>query len=186
MVSLGLASVAIRRRSMNAALFALALALPRGASAQGTLDDYRRAARSTSSSRTSRRASCRPSLVRAKHQACTASQSRAALVRVDAEQWSKQPAFDHAGVASSLSAVAGQPYTEVTLPFPSIVVVENGAAFEGDAAGSRYRCTIATSVCVRVGAAVTATAGGRTRRRGGQSETRRDASARWRSNLVSA
>ena len=172
MVSLGLASVAIRRRSMNAALFALALALPRGASAQGTLDDYRRAATINQ-----RFANLTTGLVQAEswfgqtHQAVyrVTVAGGARFVRVDAEQWTKQPAFDHAAVTRSLSAAVGQPYTEVTLPFPSIAVVENGAAFEGDAAGSRYRCTIATSACVRVGAAVTATAGGGQGGRGGQS-----------------
>src|SRR5262249_26185022 len=87
----------------------------------------------------------------------------ARFVRVDAEQWTKQPAFDHAAVAKSLSTAAGQQYTEITLPFPSISVVENGAAFEGDAGGSRYRCVIATSSCSRVGAAAPAGGG-----RGGQ------------------
>jgi uncharacterized membrane protein YgcG len=81
------------------------------------------------------------------------------FVRVDAEQWTKQPAFDHAAVARSLSTAAGQPYTESTLPFLSISVVDNGTAFEGDASGSRYRCVIATSSCSRVGAAATAGGG---------------------------
>src|SRR5262249_3203942 len=55
---------------------------------------------------------------------------------------------------------------EITLPFQSISVVENGTAFEGDAAGSRYRCVIATSSCSRVAAASNA-GGGRGGRGGG-------------------
>jgi hypothetical protein len=69
-------------------------------------------------------------------------------------------------VAKSLSTATGQQYTDITLPFQSISVVENGSAFEGDASGSRYRCAIATSSCTRVGAAAT-TSGGRGGRGGG-------------------
>jgi hypothetical protein len=165
----GLASVAIRHRRMNAALGVMLLFLPRGASAQGTLEDYRRAAAINQ-----RFANLTTGLVQAETWIGQTNQAvyrvtvpgGARFVRVDAEQWTKQPAFDHAAVARSLSTVAGQPYTEITLPFQSISVVESGAAFEGDAGGSLYRCVIATSSCSRVGAAANA-GGGRGGRGGG-------------------
>ena len=165
---LRLASVAIRHRNVHAALCASLLLLPHRASAQGTLEDYRRAATINQ-----RFANLTTGLVQGEswigqtHQAVyrVTVTGGARFVRVDADQWTKQPAFDHAAIARSLSTAAGQPYTEITLPFNTISVVENGAAFEGDAAGSRYRCTIATSSCSRVGAA--ATAGGGQGGRGG-------------------
>src|SRR5262245_61523746 len=169
MDSHGLASVTIRHRRMIAALGAMVLLSPLSAGAQGTLEDYRRAATINQ-----RFANLTTGLVQGETWVAQTNQAvyrvtvpgGARFVRVDAEQWAKQPAFDHAAVARSLSSAAGQQYTEITLPFQSISVVENGAAFEGDAAGSRYRCTIATSSCSRVGAAVTA-GGGRGGRGGG-------------------
>ncbi|MGH9884056.1 MAG: DPP IV N-terminal domain-containing protein, partial [bacterium] len=165
----GLASVAIRHRRTNAALCAMLVLLPVGASAQGTLEDYRRAATINQ-----RFANLTTGLVQgetwigrtnqAVYRVTVPDGSR--FVRVDAEQWAKQPAFDHAAVAKSLSTAAGQQYTEITLPFLSIAVVENGAAFEGDASGSRYHCVIATSACSRVSAA-TGAGGGRGGRGGG-------------------
>jgi hypothetical protein len=165
----GVASVAIRHRRMTAALGAMLLLLPPSVSAQGTLEDYRRAATVNQ-----RFANLTTGLVQAETWVGQTNQAvyrvtvpgGARFVRVDAEQWTKQPAFDHAAVARSLSSAAGQQYTEITLPFPSISVVDNGAAFEGDAGTSRYRCVIATSSCSRVGAAAVP-GGGRGGRAGG-------------------
>ena len=159
----GRASVAIRHRTMNAALGAMLLLLPLGANAQGTLEDYRRAATINQ-----RFANLTTGLVSSESWIGQTNQAvyrvtvpgGARFVRVDAAQWTKQPAFDHAAVAKSLSSAAGQQYTEITLPFMSISVVDNGAAFESDAGDSRYRCVIASSSCSRVGAAA-AEGGGR-------------------------
>jgi dipeptidyl aminopeptidase/acylaminoacyl peptidase len=159
----GVASVAIRHRMMNAALCAALLLLPRAAGAQGTLEDYRRAA--TISQRFE---NLTTGVVQglawigqtnqAAYRVSVPGGNR--FVKVDADQWTKQPAFDHAAVARSLSSVAGEQYTEITLPFQSIVFVENGTAIEGNAGGSRYRCTVAGTSCTRVGAATPEAAGG--------------------------
>lgn len=162
MVYSGFASVPTRHRITQTVCFALLAVMPCVGGAQGTLEDYRRAATINQ-----RFANLTTGLTQGESWIGQTNQAvyrvtvagGARFVRVDAEQWTKQPAFDHAAVARSLTTVVGQSYTEITLPFPSIVVVENGAAFEGDAAGSRYRCTIATSTCVRVGAAVSANGG---------------------------
>ena len=164
----GPASVAIRHPRMTAALGAMLLLLPRSATAQGTLEDYRRAATINQ-----RFANLTTGLVQGETWIGRTNQAvyrvtvpgGARFVRVDAEQWTKQPFFDHVAVATSMSSVAGQQYTEITLPFQAISVVENGAAFEGDAGASRYRCVIATSSCSRVGAANPG--GGRGGRAGG-------------------
>src|SRR6185369_17472651 len=165
----GLASVAIRHRKMHAALCAALLLLPRVSSAQGTLEDYRRAATIarkfdglttgvteglTWIGRTNQ----------AVYRVSVPGGNR--FVKVDAEQWTKQPAFDHAAVARSLSSASGENYTEITLPFQSIAFVENGTAFEGNANGSRFRCAVTGATCARVGAA-TQEAGGRGGRGGG-------------------
>ncbi len=154
---------------MHVALCAALLVLPRAASAQGTLDDYRRAATINQ-----RFENLTTGLTQglawigrtnqAVYRVSVPGGNR--FVRVDAEQWTKQPAFDHAAVATALSSAAGQQYTEITLPFQSIAVVENGTAIEGNAGGSRYRCTVAGTTCTRVGAA-TQEAGGRGGRGGG-------------------
>src|SRR5262245_50658209 len=164
----GLASVAIRHRRMTAALCAAFLILPRAASAQGTLEDYRRAA--TISQRFENLTTGLTQGVawigrtnQAVYRVSVAGGNR--FVRVDAEQWNKQPAFDHAAVAASLSTATGEKYTDITLPFQSIAFVDNGAAFEGNAGESRYRCVVASSSCTRVGAATQE--GGRGGRGGG-------------------
>jgi hypothetical protein len=167
---LGFASVAIRHRSMAAALCTALLVLPRAATAQGTLEDYRRAATITQ-----RFENLTTGIVQgltwigqtnqAVYRVSVPGGNR--FVRVDAEQWAKQPAFDHAAVATALSSAAGQQYTEITLPFQSIAVVENGAAIEGNAVGSRYRCTVTGTTCTRVGAATPEPGGGRGGRGGG-------------------
>ncbi len=54
-------------------------------------------------------------------------------VLVDADQWAKRPAFDHALVAAALSSATGESCSEITLPFPSITLVQDGTAIEGGA-----------------------------------------------------
>lgn len=134
------------------------------AAAQGTLDDYRRAANvSTRFANLTTGVAQNETWIGTTHQAVyrvsVAGGTR--FVRVDADQWSKQPAFDHAAIARSMSAATGQQYTEITLPFATISMVDNGAAFEGDAAGARYRCVIVTSACARTAEANAAGRGGR-------------------------
>ena len=115
-----LASVAIRHRRTHAALGVMVLLFSRSAGAQGTLEDYRRAATINQ-----RFTNLTTGLVQAETWIGQTNQvvyrvtvpGGARFVRVDAEQWTKQPAFDHAAVAKSLSSAAGQPYTEITLPF---------------------------------------------------------------------
>ena len=87
------------------------LLLPRATSAQGTLEDYRRAATINQ-----RFANLTTGLTQgvnwigqtnqAVYRVSVPGGSR--FVKVDAEQWTKQPAFDHAAVASRLSSAAGR------------------------------------------------------------------------------
>jgi dipeptidyl aminopeptidase/acylaminoacyl peptidase len=166
----GLASVAFHHRTMKVALCAALSTLPRAASAQGTLEDYRRAA--TIGQRFD---NLTTGLVQgmtwigqtnqAVYRVSVPGGNR--FVKVDADEWIKQPAFDHAAVATALSSASGEKYTEITLPFQTIALVENGTAIEGNAAGSRYRCTVTGTSCTRVGAATQEAGGGRGGRGGG-------------------
>jgi dienelactone hydrolase len=150
------------------ALLALAsIATPHESLAQGTLDDYRRAATvNTRFANLTTGVAQNEAWIGTTHQAVYRVSVTGGMrfVRVDADQWTKQPAFDHAAIARSISAATGQQYTDITLPFTTLTMVDNGAAFEGDAAGVRYRCVIATSACTR---APEAAGGGRGGRAGG-------------------
>src|SRR5450432_284923 len=68
------------------------------------------------------------------------------FVLVDAAAGSKKPAFDHAGVAASLSA-AGAECKAATLPFSDITFVDNQSAIQFDAAAFSWKCTLADSAC---------------------------------------
>src|SRR5687768_5015242 len=118
-----LASVAIRHRKMNAALCAALLLMPLVASGQGTLEDYRRAATITErfenlTTGVTQGLTWIGQTNQAVYRVSVPGGNR--FVKVDAEQWTKQPAFDHAAVARALSSAAGENYTEITLPFQSI------------------------------------------------------------------
>ena len=75
------------------------------------------------------------------------------FVLVDAETLTKKPAFDHAKLAASLSAAAGEKYTPLTLPFVSIAFVDNEQAMEFAAAGSAWKCSLSDYACKKTGPA---------------------------------
>ncbi|HEX6558387.1 MAG TPA: hypothetical protein VF021_02975, partial [Longimicrobiales bacterium] len=152
-----------RRRSdvwLPALLFSM---LPTAARAQGTLDDYRRAATIVE-----RFSDLSTDVIqggvnwignsnRFWYRVTATGGSRFMLV--DANAWQKQPAFDHDRVARALSTAAGKPYTALTLPFTSFVYADQNQAIEFDANDSHYRCTLADYACTRMGAARDTTAG---------------------------
>lgn len=75
------------------------------------------------------------------------------FVLVDAETLTKKPAFDHAKLAASLSAAAGEKYTAVTLPFTNLTFVDNEQAIEFAAAGSSWKCSLSDYACKKTGPA---------------------------------
>jgi len=75
----------------------------------------------------------------------------ARFVTVDPATGSKQASFDHDRLASSLSTVTGERYTAITLPFFRFDYAGDRTAIEADAAGSRYRCTLSSYECTRIG-----------------------------------
>jgi hypothetical protein len=126
-----------------------ALAIPLGA--QGTLDDYRRAATVNQIY-----AGKTVGLVQtptwfapgqAWYRVSVTGGNR--FVLVDAEAFTKQPAFDHARLAAALSTVANAQYTEITLPFTGFAYANNRQAVDVDVAGARWRCTLTTYACTK-------------------------------------
>jgi dipeptidyl aminopeptidase/acylaminoacyl peptidase len=160
----GLASTAKTQARIRAALCAALLLVPQAIRAQGTLEDYRRAATIMQ-----RFEGLTTGVVQGlrwvdgTHQAVyrVSVTGGNRFMLVDADQWAKQPAFDHVRVAAALSSATGDAYTEISLPFPSITLVENGTAFEGNVGQSRYRCAVTGASCTRVGAAIPEPGGGR-------------------------
>ena len=69
------------------------------------------------------------------------------FVLVDAETQQKTPAFDHAGLATGLSAATGGEYAALTLPFRTFEFIQDGQAIEVGAAGGRWRCSLSDFAC---------------------------------------
>src|SRR5688572_17210990 len=75
------------------------------------------------------------------------------FVLVDPDAWTRGPAFDHARLATGLSSAANATYTSVTLPFQAFNYTSDRQAIEADAGTSRFRCTLTEYSCTRIGAA---------------------------------
>jgi len=175
------ASRAIRHATLLSTLTVALFVATRAVSAQGTLADYRRAAAITQ-----RFANLTTGITsglswdgrsnQAVYRVSVPGGNR--YVKVDADQWTKQPAFDHAAVAAALSTTSGQRYTDITLPFPVVVLVENGSAIEGNASGGRYRCTVNGASCTRVGDATPGDGGAATNGSGDRGAAARGGAAR--------
>ena len=83
------------------------------------------------------------------------------FVMVDAATGAKTAAFDHTRLSGALSTASGGTFTAVTLPFTEFTYIprDDEPAIELDARGSRWRCTLANYQCTRIGNATT-TGGG--------------------------
>src|SRR5215471_3561107 len=132
------------------------VAAPLRAGAQGSLDDYRRAAVVNQ-----RLAGLTVNVAQAPTwTAPTRFWYRKSVkggnefVVVDAASGQKRPAFDHARLATALSSASGTSFTAVTLPFSEFTYTDRGdSAVDVDAAGSQWRCTLTQYQCSRTGAA---------------------------------
>jgi dipeptidyl aminopeptidase/acylaminoacyl peptidase len=90
------------------------------------------------------------------------------FVLVDADAKTKGPAFDHAGVAASLSkAIGGKTYTALELPFNSFDFVDGERAIQFVAESATWRCAVADSACRKATPAEAQQGGGRGGRGGG-------------------
>jgi hypothetical protein len=96
----------------------------------------------------------------------------AEFVLVDAKAATKAPAFDHARLAASLSAAAGEKFTGNALPFTTISFTTGRQAVEFSAANARWRCTLGDYVCTRLGDPAGGRQGGQGRGGGGGGQGR--------------
>ena len=69
------------------------------------------------------------------------------FILADADTKTKQPAFDHAKIAASLSSAAGKSYTALTLPFNTFDFLDGERTIQFVADNATWRCTVADSVC---------------------------------------
>jgi dipeptidyl-peptidase-4 len=77
----------------------------------------------------------------------------AEFVLVDPAAPAKEPAFDHARVATALSAASKETYTALTLPFNDFDYTPDGGGIEFNHAKQRWRCDRTGASCAQVGAA---------------------------------
>ena len=130
---------------------------PLRAGAQGTLDDYRRAAnvnqRLTGLTIDVAQAPTWIGPTRFWYRKSVSGGNQFMLV--DAQTAEKRAPFDHARLATALTSAASPrtAYTATTLPFVEFALVNNDSAVDVDANGSRWRCTLGDYSCTRVGLA---------------------------------
>lgn len=91
------------------------------------------------------------------------------FILVDPAKASRAPAFDHARLAATLSAAAGEKYSAAQLPFQSIDFSADGSTISFNAGTRRWTCDIRGTKCSAAGEATgrAAGAGGRGAGRGG-------------------
>jgi dipeptidyl-peptidase-4 len=75
------------------------------------------------------------------------------FILVDPARATKEPAFDHARLAATLSTSAAATYTALTLPFTEFEYTADGRSLEFAAAKRRWRCDRQGSACTALGAA---------------------------------
>jgi dipeptidyl aminopeptidase/acylaminoacyl peptidase len=75
------------------------------------------------------------------------------FVVVDPARRSREPAFDHARLAATLSSATGQQYRAEQLPFTQIELSADGGAVSFAAAGRRWSCDVGGAACRDIGAA---------------------------------
>ena len=137
--------------------------LPAFASAQGRLEDYRRAAAVTQTlaglTVDVAQAPTWTSPTRFWYRKSVKGGNQ--FVLVDAPTAQKRSPFDHARLAAALTSAAtpSTPYTATTLPFTEFTFVNGDSAIEADGNGSRWRCSLATYACSRIGTALAPDAG---------------------------
>ncbi|HTL54930.1 MAG TPA: prolyl oligopeptidase family serine peptidase [Candidatus Limnocylindrales bacterium] len=78
-------------------------------------------------------------------------EDRKEFIVIDAENGTRQPAFDHQQLAAALSAAAGETYQLERLPFSEITFVEGGQAIRFEAAGKTWGWHSATHQCTPLG-----------------------------------
>ena len=146
----------IAHSRLQLALYAGVVVAPLSLGAQGTLEDYRRAAtvNQTLVGLTVDIAQLPTWTEATRFWYRKSVKGGNQFVLVDAATAQKRAPFDHARLAAALTSAASPraAYTATTLPFTEFALINGDAAVEADANGSRWRCTLADYACTRVGA----------------------------------
>jgi dipeptidyl-peptidase-4 len=85
----------------------------------------------------------------------------AEFVLIDPARASREPAFDHAALAATLSKASGASYTAATLPFMTLEFVNDGKSIQFATAERRWTCDRQGSACTSSSAAAGREAGRR-------------------------
>src|SRR5260221_12511865 len=64
------------------------------------------------------------------------------FVLVDANTLARDPAFDHAKLAASLSAISGEKYEPVTLPFSEFTFLDQQREIQFTSKGAAWKCRL--------------------------------------------
>ena len=133
---------------------ALPLLTPHAAAAQGTLDDYRRAATLNERLRgLVIDAADAPRWIGETHRFWYRKtvEGGHSFVLVDAADPVKRPAFDHARLAGELSRAMDTTVTAVTLPFSQFEFIDDERAIRFDVRRERWRCDVVEYACTNLG-----------------------------------
>ncbi len=76
----------------------------------------------------------------------------AEFVLVDPARATREPAFDHARLAATLSSAVNERYTAVTLPFSEFVLTADARSIEFTAGKRKWRCDLLGAACTDLGA----------------------------------
>jgi dipeptidyl aminopeptidase/acylaminoacyl peptidase len=143
----------IRLFSVSLMMPFVVLAVPDSALAQGTAVDYARAtALATRYEAAAIDIAGPPSAIGNTHQfwyrKSVAGGDQFMIIDADTQQ--KRPAFDHEGIARTLSRETGASYTALKLPFTTLRFDDAGAVFTVSVGNASYRCRVDDASCRRL------------------------------------
>ena len=152
--------------------------------AQGTREDYERAAKLHSSlSGLVYKTRVRPNWIAKSERFWYRNDVRDGkeFVLVDAEEATRKAAFDHDRLAKALSKAAEKKYSGKKLPFDSIFFLEDSNDIEFNVENTKWKCNLETYECTKIGRAEKKEEGRSSRRRSGRGRKRelRSPDGKW-------
>ena len=156
-------------------------------SAQGTLEDYKRAVRVRSENhKLVFKTQVRPNWIGETDRFWYRNnlrEGRRQFILVDPEKSKRKRAFNHKKLAEALSKAAEKEYSSGKLPFDAIEFVEGGRCVQFDVAGTKWKCNLKSYECEKVGQAAEKEQNnrrsGRGRRSGGGNNVLRSPDGKW-------
>ena len=103
------------------------------------------------------------------------------FVLVDAKEATRKPAFDHDRLAKALSKAVEKKYSGKKLPFDSIFFLEDGNDIEFNVENTKWKCNLETYECTKISRAEKKEEGRSSRRRSGRGRKRelRSPDGKW-------